>query len=425
MSNRKSEVKKATSGKEPEKEAGKEGAAAGAPADHKNAPGQAAQPAKPKTQISCSRGFSDWMAQNNLSFGFTSYQSGRLYLVGRLPRGRISFHERHFVRAMGVAATPQRLYLANHFQIWRMENILPANASVDGFDRNYVPRNAQTTGDLDVHELGVDKNGRIIFVNTKYSCLATPSLTHSFRPIWKPPFISRLAPEDRCHLNGLAMQDGEPRYVTAVCKSDIVTGWRDRRAEGGCIIDVTTDRIVTEKLSMPHSPRLHNGKLWVLNSGRGELCTVDPDTGALEAVAFLPGFLRGLAFAGPYAFVGLSLPRDGSFSGLELDGELARRDAEPWCGVQVVDTRTGDIVQWIRLTGEVRELFDVFVLPGVRNPMATGLMDSQIQSLVTIENWAPDDLPADGVPDGDDADRAPTPEKPAPEMQADIVAEDA
>jgi len=182
--------------------------------------------------------------------------------------------------------------------------------------------------------------------------------------------------------------------ITAVCRSDVVTGWRDRRAEGGSIIDVKTNAFVTQKLSMPHSPRLHDGRLWVLDSGRGRLCTVDEKTGETETIAFLPGFLRGLAFHGPFAFVGLSLPRDGSFSGLELDDELKKRDAEPWCGVQVIDTRNGDVVQWIRFTGEIRELFDVFTLPGVKNPMATGLLDTTIQSLITIEDWDEADRPA-------------------------------
>ena len=300
---------------------------------------------------------------------------------------------------MGVAATPQRLYLAGQHQIWRLENVLNPGQTLEGFDRNYVPRNAQTTGDLDVHELGVDKSGRVIFVNTKFSCLSTFSLTHSFRPLWKPPFISRLAPEDRCHLNGLAMAEGEPRYVTAVCRSDVVTGWRDRRASGGFIMDVRDNRMVTEDLSMPHSPRLHDGTLWVLNSGRGELCRVDDASGERESVAFLPGFARGLGFHGPYAFVGLSLPRDGSFSGLELDHELEKRDADPWCGVQIVDTRNGDVVEWIRLKGDVRELFDVFVLPGVTCPKATGLLDGAIRNEVSIE------MPA-GQADAPDETRA-------------------
>ena len=169
------------------------------------------------------------------------------------------------------------------------------------------------------------------------------------------------------------------------CCSDIVNGWRDRRTEGGCVIDVATNRIVTEKLSMPHSPRWHGGSLWVLDSGTGHLGTVDLASGAFEPRVFCPGFLRGLAFHNGHAIVGLSLPRDGSFSGLRLDGELKSRDAEPWCGVQIVDLKSGDIVEWIRLEGGVTELFDVRVLPGVRRPTATGFLTDEIHRAFSVE----------------------------------------
>jgi uncharacterized protein (TIGR03032 family) len=215
----------------------------------------------------------------------------------------------------------------------------------------------------------VQPSGRVIFVNTAYSCLAEFDKTHSFRPIWKPPFISKLAPEDRCHLNGLCMEEGNPRYVTAVCRSDIINGWRDRRAGSGIIIDLKTDKVLTEELSMPHSPRLWNGTLWVLDSGRGFLCRVDRKTGVLQQHAFLPGFLRGLGFHAHSAVVGLSLPREKSFSGLDLDDNLKARDGDPWCGIQIIDLNTGNVQQWLRLEGQVRELFDVAIIPGVRCPM--------------------------------------------------------
>jgi uncharacterized protein (TIGR03032 family) len=207
---------------------------------------------------------------------------------------------------------------------------------------------------------------------------------HSFKPLWKPPFISKIAPEDRCHLNGLAMKDGAPKYVTAVSHSDVVDGWRERRHEGGILIDVENDRILTEDLSMPHSPRLNAGTLWVLDLGRGYLCRVDTKSGKAEQVAFCPGFARGLSFWRGYALFGTSLPRDGAFKGLELDDNVKARDGEPRCGAYIVDTRTGDIMHWIRFEGAVRELFDAAFIPGVRAPMCVGLGNPEMRTLITF-----------------------------------------
>ena len=346
---------------------------------------------KLKVEKSCSRGFGAWLASHSISLAVTSYQTGRLYLVGSDPNGRVSFFERIFERAMGVVGNRQRIYLGGLYQLWRFENVLRKNQVIHKvFDRCYVPRNAQTIGDLDIHELGIRNNGKVVFVNTKYSCLAELDLVHSFRAIWKPSFISKLAPEDRCHLNGLAMKDGEPKYVTAVCKSDSVDGWRDRRRDGGVVIDIETDEIVCEGLSMPHSPRWHNGKLWVLNAGTGYLGWVDFETKSFVPFAFCPGFLRGLSMIGNVAAVGLSKPRNGRFSGLDLDDELKKRDAEPWCGVQIVSLTSGDVLQWVRFDGDISEIFDISFLPGVRNPMMVGLRTGEIRELITFES----DIPA-------------------------------
>ena len=345
----------------------------------------ASQPTLSPAQISFTRTLPEWLIANQVSLGFTSYQTGRLYLVGVDTEHRLAIHEVHVARAMGVWADPQRLVLATLNQVWRFENMLPPGQYLGGGDRHYIPRVAHTTGDVDAHDIGVMGDGRIVFVNTLFSCLATLSNTHSFKPYWTPPFISKLAAEDRCHLNGLAMKDGRPAYVTATSRSDVVNGWRARRAEGGFVMDVASNEMVTEKLSMPHSPRWHEGRLWVLNSGTGHLGTVDLASGAFEPKAFCPGFLRGLSFHSNYAFVGLSLPRNGSFSGLALDAELTRRDADPWCGVQVIDLNSGDIVQWIRLEGAVTELFDVCVLPGVRRPLATATTGEEINRMFSIE----------------------------------------
>ncbi|WP_297144530.1 TIGR03032 family protein [Thermomonas sp.] len=342
---------------------------------------------KLKVEKSCSRGLAGWLGQHRLSLAITSYQSGRIYLVGSDQKGRLSFFERIFERAMGVVGNAQRIYLGGLYQLWRFENVLRPNEVIHGqFDKCYVPRNAQTIGDLDIHELGVRKNGKVVFVNTKYSCLAELSQTHSFKAVWKPKFISKLAPEDRCHLNGLAMVDGEPKYVTAVCKSDSVDGWRERRRDGGVVIDVETDEIVCEGLSMPHSPRWHSGKLWVLNAGTGQLGWVDFETKSFVPHAFVPGFARGLSIIGNVAAVGLSKPRNQRFEGLQLDDELKQRDAEPWCGVQIISLTNGDVLNWIRFDGDMGEIFDIAFLPNVKNPMMIGLRTNEIRDLITFES---------------------------------------
>ena len=338
------------------------------------------------------RGFVDFLATNRLSIALTSYQTGQLMLIGPLLDGRLSVFQRNFVRAMGLWATPQRLYLAAIAQIWRLENVLGqgqlANQQSLHYERLYVPRMAQTTGGVDAHELAVDGQDRLIFVNTKCSCLATLDTVNSFKPLWKPRFISKLAPEDRCHLNGLAMKDSAPKYVTAVSRCDVVDGWRERRHEGGILIDVENDRVVTEDLSMPHSPRLNAGTLWVLDSGRGYLCRVDAGSGKAEQVAFCPGFARGLSFWRGYALVGTSLPRDGAFKGLELEANVKARDGESRCGAYIIDTRQGDILHWIRFDGAVRELFDASFIPGVRAPMCVGLGNPEMRTLITFDGEA-------------------------------------
>ena len=360
-------------------------------AEETSSPPPPPPPSAADSKISVSRGLDRWLARTGCSLAFTSYQTGQMFLVGRLPEGKISLHQQNYVRAMGLHATPQRLYIGSLFQIWRLENTLaPHERANEHFDRLYVPRNAQTTGDIDVHELSVDRAGRVVFVNTKYSCLATLSVVHGFTPIWKPPFISRLAAEDRCHLNGLAMKDGLPAYVTAVSRSDLLNGWRDRRHEGGVLIEIATDRIVTDQLSMPHSPRVAPDGVWLLDSGRGMLVRVDPASGTREDVAVCPGFLRGLSLHAGVAVVTVSKPRDGAFAGLALQDELKRRDGEPWCGICVIDLRSGDIVEWIRIEGAIKELFDVAVIPGVSCPMAVGIGSPEIQSMVTFDaDYAP------------------------------------
>ena len=348
------------------------------------------QPAA-KTDISFSSGLRSFLLSSQTSLAFTSYQSGNLYLFGAGSDGKLAMHQAAYPQAMGVVGDAHRIYLASHSQIVRLENVLAASQIANNkHDKVYVPRNFQTTGAVDLHEIGVCADGKVLFVNTRYSCLCELSLTHSFRPIWKPNFISKLAPEDRCHLNGLGMDNGKPRFVSAISQSDVVDGWRDRRHDGGIIIDIKTDKVVAEGLSMPHSPRYHNRRLWVANSGAGEIGYINRKTKQFAPFAFCPGFIRGLAFTEEHAIVTLSKPRYKRFDGLQLATALEERDADPWCGVQIISLADGSVAHWIRFDGAIQELFDVCVLPGVMDAITLGPQSVEIQNFITIEEpaWA-------------------------------------
>ncbi|QFS97144.1 hypothetical protein FIV06_06915 [Labrenzia sp. THAF191b] len=339
---------------------------------------------------SMSGGLVGLLASLKISVAFSSYQSGKFYLLGRNPEGGLMVNEQFFRQAMGIHVSGGTIYLATLSEIVRLENVLEPNQRInDTFDACFVPRTAHVTGALDAHDLGIDRDGRILFVNTRFNCLSTISERHSFRPVWTPPFVSRIVDEDRCHLNGMAMRDGRPAFVTAVSRSDTIDGWRDRRADGGVLVDVETGRIVCQGLSMPHSPRWYRDRLWLLNSGTGELGSIIPadgdSQGRFEPLAFCPGFLRGLSFHGRYALVGLSKPRYQRFEGLALDERLRAADSEPWCGVQVIDLDTGACVEWFRIDGAVAELYDIGVLPGVTCPMSIGFGSEELMNLVTVD----------------------------------------
>jgi uncharacterized protein (TIGR03032 family) len=339
----------------------------------------------PPLEVLASRQFTAWLAEQRVSLAFTTYQTGKLFFAGLQADGRLSLFERTFNRCLGLWGDGQTLWMSSLYQLWRFENTLPPGQVAGGFDRVYVPRVGYVTGDLDIHDVTVGEDGKVVFVNTLFSCLATISDRHSFVPLWQPPFLSKLAAEDRCHLNGLALENGRPAYVTAVSQSDVADGWRDRRRDGGCVIDVRTNKIVASGLSMPHSPRVYRDQLWLLDSGTGWFGKVDRSAGRFEPLTFCPGYLRGLSFVGDFAVVGLSLCRENrTFQGLALDDNLASHDAEAHCGLCVIDLKSGDLVHWLWLQGVVRELYDAVVLPGARRPSALGFKTDEIQRTIAI-----------------------------------------
>lgn len=341
-------------------------------------------------QISHSRNFLSWLRSQDISLALTTYQTSRLMLVGVNNEGKFSGFERIFNRAMGLYTTDdgERIYLASRYQLWQLDNSLNAEQLYNNYDKLYVPRIGYTTGDIDTHDVALDNRGRIIFVSTLFNCLATVSQKHSCTPLWKPPFIGKIINEDRCHLNGLAMVKGKPAYVTACSQSDVVNGWREKRREGGCLIDLTQDEIIVTGLSMPHSPRWYRDKLWLLNSGTGELGYINFKDREFQAIAFCPGYVRGLAFSSNYAIVGLSQPRNLTFTDLELQKRLAQKDVSPRCGVMIIDLTTGAVVEWLEFSGVITELYDVQILPGVRQPMALGFQTDEISRLLTLDKIA-------------------------------------
>ena len=341
----------------------------------------------PITQITTTPGFYEWLAVEDVSLAFSTYRMGKLFLLGRGREGRIAVNERTFNRCMGLWSDTQSLWVASGYQVWRMENMLSDGVLEDGADRLFVPQTAHTTGDIDIHDIVVDGNKELNFVSTLFCCVAKIDERYSFRPTWRPSFLTRIVPEDRCHLNGLGCMSGTPKFATVCGETDENHGWRSHKLSGGCIIDIESNAFVARQLSMPHSPRYHAGRLWALNSGLGQLVSVDPEAASHEPIAFCQGFARGLAFTGKYAVVGLSKPRDATFKGLKLDEELAHRQLRPYCGVSVVDLERGVEVHRVTIEGKVDELYDVITLPGVRCPRALGLKTDDIQHNV----WFVDD----------------------------------
>ena len=307
------------------------------------------------------------LAEMGCSIAVTTYQAGKLVFL-RAQDGTLNTHFAAFDSPMGLAANQQVLSIGTPGQISHFRN-MPAVAKkrepIGQVSACYMPRDSHTTGDILVHEMAYGDNDELWVVNTRFSCLCTLDNVNSFVPRWKPSFISGYSPNDRCHLNGLGMVDGKPNYVTALGETNTATGWRANKKDGGILIDVPSGEIIARNLSMPHSPRWHNGQLWVLESGKGTLSIVDLQTGKYEPIATLPGFTRGLDFYGPLAFIGLSQVRETAmFSGIPITEQAIERN----CGVWVVNIQTGQVAAFVKFEEALQEIFAVQILPGILGP---------------------------------------------------------
>ena len=315
-----------------------------------------------------SSNFANVLEQAGCSLLVSTYQAGQLCAFGT-HEGKLHVELQPYALAMGIAVSPRRVAVGTRGLIWQLE---PAGRSIARglepaglYDAALLPRTAHVCGNIQSHEMAYIDN-QLWVVNTLFSCLATIEPGYSFVPRWKPHFVSDCyQPGDRCHLNGLAVDGGVPRFVTAMAETDAPNAWRERKHETGVLMDVASNEVVSRGFAMPHSPRVHDGRIWVLDSGRGELVVVDPATGGRETVTAFPGYVRGLSFWGSLAFVGLSRIRETSvFGGLPI----AAQKQELKCGIGVVDLRSGRQLASFQFSSGVEEIFAVEVLPGVRCP---------------------------------------------------------
>lgn len=373
-------------------------------------------------QLEHDRRFLTWLKEVQSSIITTSYKTNYIFCIGlaeltelnqevlKPPREQLSLWQTQSARCMGVGRTPPSK--ENSFDsIWVGNLNMLTKYSYFGdridegkdpeknilfrrkpFDALYVPRKIHVTSDIDIHDIAIS-NGTPHFVSAVFSCVCVPSETDSFKVYWKPPWISKIAAEDRTHLNGLCTVPGPdgsgpiPKYVTAVARTDTRGGWRDHKRDGGVIFDIVNNLLVSENLSMPHSPRWYNCRLWVLNSGKGQFGYIDfdkPINDNFVPLCFIPGFLRGLDFIKGYAVIGSSEDRhEKTFQGLELGEILEEKKIKAKCAIHIVDLKTYDIVHEISFG--TQELYDVTILPHVVRPIIDDLQNSSISQRLSVE----------------------------------------
>lgn len=318
------------------------------------------------------------------SIALTTYQAGKVVIFSPKQEGN-GLHQylRSFDKPMGLASAGDMLAVATRERVEVLANS-PALArkyprKPDTYDSLFIPRARFNTGHLDIHDLVFSSDG-ILAVNTLFSCIVRIDISHSFLPVWQPPFIRELIPGDCCHLNGMAVDSaGKPQLVTALGTADTPQGWRQNLPLGGALVSVTSGRLLAKNLAMPHSPRIANNAIWFLQSGSGTLCRIDQQQGEVETIASLPGFARGLAIHGDYGFIGISRLRS-----THKFGDLPIAKLPPFCGVVVVHLPTGTIRGKLEFLTTCEEIYDVQLIPGLGRPAIVRDDDEFCTSSLTL-----------------------------------------
>jgi uncharacterized protein (TIGR03032 family) len=301
------------------------------------------------------------------TLAISTFQAGKVIFISPKDDEHLVQLPRTFRQPMGIAYTEPGLAIATKDEVIVLANS-PELAThypnqPQTYDALFMPRATYYTGHVDIHDLVWGGDG-LLAVNTSFSCICRINDRFSFEPIWQPNFIDKLASEDRCHLNGMVLNQGRPKYATALGMTNAVQGWKVNIPGGGILVDVPSNEILLADLLMPHSPRLVGDDLYLLLSATGELAIAYPTEGRLEVVRQLEGFVRGMAIHKDYAFVGTSRLRRNSSS----FGKLPISEKAVHCGIEIVHLPTAAWVGRIRYEASVDEIYDVQVLPGLRRP---------------------------------------------------------
>ena len=293
----------------------------------------------------------------DLTLMLTSYQTNRLILI-RSTSEELHLSVKAFPRPMGIAIDRDRMVMGTHSQLIdfrRFDGIAGELEPLGMVKHCFTPRSTHFTGMMNIHDIAWGNDG-LWAVNSNFSCLAQIKGGSSFIPRWKPDFISELVPEDRCHLNGMALRDGEPAYVTCFNDSNTAKQWRYNVADRGLLIDIQQNQVLVDNLYMPHSPRFYRDRLYFCNSGYGQLCRYDFDNQAVKVELELPGFTRGMAFHGDLLFIGLSKTRKSENNN---PPPVAEKEVE--CGVYVINIKNMEILGSLTFTGDMAQIYDVAI----------------------------------------------------------------
>lgn len=335
-----------------------------------------------KLQINFSPEIPEIFKEINSTLLISTYQAGRLIAIGSLDGEKLTQIPFSFTKPMGVAIQDAKLAVATldeiHFLSSKGDLHERKKMNAKEFDRFYVHRATYNTNRLDIHDIEFGK-GSLWGINTAFSCLCKFDVNYSFVPKWKPNFISELVPEDRCHLNGLAMKDDIPKYVTALSQTDNKQGWRENMMGSGVLMEVPSGDIILENLAMPHSPRIIDGDLYVLESGSGKLLKVNPENKTSEVIYNFNRFIRGLAYKDGVMFIGASKIRETSktFNGLDV------KENSKHAGIIAFDLKEKSILGTIDYLTTVDEIFDVQLLENCRKPAIINKDDDRIKEVIT------------------------------------------